>query len=344
MPEQAWEHRKHDDRIAKDADQAESVAVRYGTCNLESGTYDERIADAMDDYDVSDPVGIPRWALEDIKFESAVSEIATEIQRRSQLLGAMYPFSIRGNQLLYTQSKTLIYEFCLAVSLAPSHKEGDFVQLPRAFEVLVRDVLICFLGNGSEGYRTGWPGDKTFEERPTKFKDLIALLHDKTGEFFWNPDPGLPADPSHQDVKEEGVDVVCWKSLRDSRPGKLFLLCQCACGDDWVGKFNDIDPALAKINRWMKPVCWAWPMRVFTTPRHIPNDAYFAQVNREAGLTLDRIRLSLIAEQDGHVDFIQKSFTKRCPNLIALVIKDFKVDEPGPSQPEQTAAAEQHSQ
>jgi hypothetical protein len=325
MPDQPWENRKQDDRIAKDADQAESVAIQYGNCNLESGTYDDRIADALDDYDVPDPLGVPRWASEDIKFDSAVSEIALEVQRRRKLLQTRYPFKLRGNQLVYTRSKTLVYEFCLAVSLAPSLKEGEFVRLPRAFEFLVRDVLICFLGEGSQGFRTGWPGDK-FEERPTKFKDLVAFLHKETGEFHWHPDPGLPADPSHKDVKEEGVDVICWKSVLDLRPGKLFLLCQCACGDDWVAKFNDIDPALAKLTRWMKPVCWAWPMRVFTIPRHIPNDSYFGQVNREAGLTLDRIRLTLVAEQKKNLAFIRKGITKEYPTLIALVIKDFKAE------------------
>src|SRR6266536_512203 len=149
MPDQPWENRKLDDRIAKDADQAESVAVRYGNCNLESGTYDDRIADALDDYDVPDPLGVPRWASEDIKFDSAVSEIAIEVQRREKLLGALYPFGLQGNELVYTRSQTLVYEFCLAVSLAPSLKEGEFVRLPRAFEFLVRDALLCFLGNGS---------------------------------------------------------------------------------------------------------------------------------------------------------------------------------------------------
>jgi hypothetical protein len=182
--------------------------------------------------------------------------------------------------------------------------------------------LLCFLGAGSKGIRTGWPGD-SFGARPTKFKDLIALLHQQTGEFFWSPDPGLPDDPTHQDVKEEGVDVVVWKAIPDERAGKLFLLCQCACGDDWVGKFNDIDPHLAKLSRWMKPVCWATPTRVFSTPHHIPNDAYFAQVNREAGLTWDRIRLTLIAENEDCPKLISRRLRKAYPKLIALVIKDF---------------------
>jgi hypothetical protein len=325
MLQHPWETRKHEDRVAKDADQAEAAAIRYGTCNLEAGTYDDRIADALDDYELGDGQDVPRWATEDIKFDSAVSEIALEVRRRRDLLGKSYPFEVQENQLTYRQSATLAYEFCLAVSLAPTLREEQYVRLPRAFEFLVRDVLICFLGPNAEGYRTGWPGDDV-DERPTRFKDLISLLHDRTGEFYWKPHPGLPDDPSHQDVKEEGMDVVVWKHLFDERPGKLFLLCQCACGDDWVGKFHDIDANLHKLGRWMHPVCWAHPMRVFATPRHIPNDAYLGQVNSEAGLTLDRSRLTLIAEQIDNRKTILSEMGKRYRELIPMVIKDFKAD------------------
>lgn len=323
MPDQPWECRKHDDRIARDADQAESVAVRYGSCNLESGTYDDRIADAMDDYEVMDPSGMTTWATEDVKFDTAVSEIALEVQRRLSLLGSAYPFQLEGNRLVYSRSRTLVYELCLAISLAPSLKESDYVRLPRIFEFVVRDVLLCFLGDGADGLRTGWPGDD-LEPRPTKFRDLVKLLNEATGEFFWHPDPGLPSDPTHQDVKEEGVDVVVWKPIFDRRPGKMFFFCQCACGDDWVKKFNDIDPGLIKLTRWMKPVCWAAPLRLFAVPRHIPNDAYFGQVNREAGLTLDRARLTLTAEQEAHHLRLTEGITKECAPIIALVIKDFQ--------------------
>src|SRR5689334_17078672 len=130
--QQSWENRKQDDRTAKDADQAEFMAVRYGNCNLESGTFDDRVADALDDYDIPDPVGVTDWAANDIKFDSAVSDIALEIQRRSDLLGANYPFTVDGNQITYRQSRTLVYELCLAISLAPSLKEGEYVRLPRA--------------------------------------------------------------------------------------------------------------------------------------------------------------------------------------------------------------------
>ncbi len=323
MPNTTWENRRLDERIAEDADQAEFVAIKYDSCNLEAGTFDDRIADALDDYEVRDPKEVAKWAAEDIKFDNATSEIAIEIQRRAELLGANYPFALNGNQLVYRRSDTLVYEFCLAVSESPSLKEDAYARLPVAFERLVRDVLICFLGPGAEGFRTGWPGD-AHEDRPPRFKALITKLHESTGkcEWHWCPDAGLPNDPEPQDIKDEGLDVVVWKAIADKRGGRLFLLGQCACGGSYATKYYDIDQQFHKLSKWVKPLSWASPVRVFSTPRHIPNNDHFAQVNREAGLTIDGVRLTLIAEQADHRAFIKAQMKVPYADLIKLVITD----------------------
>lgn len=344
MPPHAdWETRRHDERIAKDADQAELIAIRYGSCNLEAGTFDDRIADALDDYEVPDPQGVTRWAKDDLKFESATSDIGLEVRRRSELLGILYPFKQEGNRIVHEPSTTLVYEFCLAVSLARSLSAGDYARLPVAFERLVRDVLICFLGPGSEGFRTGWPGD-AHEDRPVRFRAVVEQLCELTGEFQWSPAPGMPPDPDHQHVKDEGLDVVVWKTIPDTRAGKLFLLGQCACGDDYQTKFHDIDQQLTKLSKWMNPVCWASPMRVFSTPRHIPNNVYFQEVNRSAGLTLDRVRLTLLAEKDEHREFIKARVKDPLAALIRIVVGGFEAAQQEPKQPRRRAAGGQRSQ
>ncbi|HEY4311637.1 MAG TPA: hypothetical protein VGN12_19480 [Pirellulales bacterium] len=320
-----WESRRQDERVAKDADQAELVAVKYSSCNLEAGTFDDRIADAMEDYEVADPKGpLPRWASEDIQFESATSEIALEVRRRADLLAEHYPFSLDGNRLLYQRSDTLVYEFCLAVSLSDSLSVGEFARLPIAFERLVRDALICYLGNGAKGYRTGWPADE-LEERPVKFKGVISKLQELTGEWHWSPDPDLDDDPTHLIAKDQGLDIVVWKPL-DRRGGQLFLLGQCACGNAYATKYHDLDHQLTSLTQWVKPVSWAAPVRVFSTPRHIPNDLEFQQVNKVAGLTVDRARLTLLAEFADHRAFIKQNAKDSYASLIKLIITDFQVD------------------
>ena len=344
MPVSEWQTRRHDDRIATDADQAEVVAVRYGSCNLEAGIFDDRIADALDDYEVEDPKGeVPRWASEDSKVESATSAVGLEVTRRGNLLGDRYPFILEGSRIAYRRTQTLVYELCLAISRARSLSQGDYARLPIAFERLVRDVLICFLGPGAQGFRTGWPGDAR-EGRPARFKELIGRVAELTGEWHWAPEHGLPDDPPPTDVKDEGLDVVVWKAIPDSRAGKLFLLGQCACGGAYETKFHDIDASFAKLKKWINPMSWAAPVRVFSTPRHIANEKHFEQVNKQAGFTLDRVRLTLLAEQDQHRDFIRMKMIDDYAELIALVIPDFPTGQPARQPRLQTEAAEPHSQ
>ena len=316
-----WEQRRSDERVAANADQAEFSAVSYGSCNLEAGTADERIADAMDGYELADPMQVPDWAREDAKYDSATSAIAEEVIRRRGLLGKSYPFRLTGNRIVYSHSHTLAYEFCLAVTQAPSLSEGEYKRLPPAFERLVRDAAICFLGRKASGYRTGWPPDE-LEERPKRFRDVVERLHELTGEWCWNPRSGLPKNPVPRDVKDLGLDFVVWQGVPDRRVGQIFLLGQCACGDDWSTKSHDLD--IGKVHRWIQPLSAATPLRVFATPRHIPNDAYFGEVNETAGLTFDRARIALLAEMAGNRDFMVGQARERYEDLIRLVIQDFQ--------------------
>jgi len=317
MPQGRWENRRNDDRIAEDADQTEVMAIRYGSCNLEAGTFDDRIAGALDDFEVTDPLDVPSWAADDIKVDNAASEVALELNRRAAILGDAYPFTFDRNRILYRQSQTLVYEFCLAVSEAPSLTKGKFQKLPIAFERLVRDTLICFLGPGANGMRTGWPGDE-HEPRPTRFKQVVEKLRGRAGEWVWSPDPGLPDDPG--DDKDVGLDVVVWKGVSDQRAGKLFLLAQCACGNGFKTKFHDIDGGFVRLGKWIKPISYVMPIRVFCTPRHIPNDLDFSQTHKEAGFTFDRARLTLLAEQVSHREFITAEAKESYSSLMELVI------------------------
>lgn len=350
MPPQPrkWESRRQDDRIATNADQAEFSAIRYAASNIEAGIFDDRVAGALDDYEVVDPrLADPperwSWARDDAALDNAAGDIGLEVRRRSDTLGTAYPFEIQGNGLLYRPSRTLVYEFCLAVSQAPSLIEGEFARLPVAFERLVRDLLICFLGPGAQGLRTGWPPD-AHEPRPPRFKQVIARLEDLTGEWIWSPEHGKPGDPDPQDVKDEGLDFVVWKEIPDHRPGRLFLLGQCACGNDYATKFGDIDPRLEKLSRWIRPISFAFPLRVFTTPRHIPNELFFGDINKQAGLTLDRTRITLLAQPELATQYVAQQAREPYAELIRLVIDGFRAARPARSKPPRKRGAAQHSQ
>jgi len=330
---QTWESRRQDERTANNADQAEFAAVQRGSCNLEAGTFDDRVAGALDDYEVSDPrINVPaidwNWARQDMALDNAASDIGVEVMRRKHILGQFYPFESNGNLLEYRQSQTLVYEFCLAVSQAPNLTKGPFAKLPVAFERLARDVLVIFLGPGARGVRTGWPPDE-YDQRAPRFKEVIARLNRDAGEWEWSPEHGLPDDPDPKTVKDEGLDLVVWKEVPDGRPGRFFLLGQCACGNDYSTKFDDIDPGLKKLSKWIRPMPCVDPVRVFTTPRHIPNDLDFKEVNKRAGFALDRARITLLAESDAGRDYVPGQAKEPYADLIRLVITGFQAVSQG---------------
>lgn len=293
--------------------------MSYGRATLDSGTLDDRIAEALDDFETTDPIGTEEWSNTDLRIENAVGELGLELERRKRILGKAYPFELTKGQLVYSGSKSLAYELCLAISQSPGLSGGEFKKLPVAFERLMLDLVLRFLGEGSVGRRTGWPPEG---DRPARFKSLVAELHNETNEWRWSPDHGFPDDPSSQQIKDAGLDFVAWKQVQDSRVGRLFVVGQCACGNDFETKLQDIDKGLVKLGQWIKPVCFATPVRAFCTPRHIPNDIYFASINQEAGLTFDRTRITLLAEASA--EEVRAAANDDFVELIQIVVEDFE--------------------
>lgn len=337
MAKAEWESRKTDQRTAKNADQTEFLAVKFGSCALDEGVRDDRTADAMDDFGTLDPTINASWAVDDSKVDDAVGSLAGEIERRATLMGGAYPFVKDGNTLKYRRSNSLAYELCLATCNAPTIVKNPYNALPPAFERLCRDVTKCFLGNGAEAMRTGWPIDGE-DERTARFKSIADRMNRLTKEWVWQPGPGRPEDPSHLSVKDLGIDFAVWKCLPDGRRGTLFLLGQCACGDDWTEKFGDLN--LKEIDEdWFRYFSVAMPMRLFCVPRHIPNETYFDEVNRKAGLVLDRTRISMIAEVEANRAVISAGSPKPLAEFVRLVVSGFEVAQPTPSPRPQTTAA-----
>lgn len=338
----SWERFNRDLEISVNADQTEFMAALRGSAPLDAGIQDNRIADNMEEFVGADAQELQPWAETDAQCDNAISALATELQRRSALLKDLYPFSLKNGSLHYVKSNTFVYEFCLAVSCARLSGK-KFIRLTNAFERLARDVTRCFLGEGAQALRTGWPPDD-FEERSSYFREVCSEIHKQTGEWVWAERTGLPGNPRHIHVKDEGVDFVVWKLMPDRRRGNLFILGQCACGrTDWANKFHDLSIEALK-ERWFRPLSVAAPLRAFVTPHHIPNDMHFELVNVEAGLTLDRVRITLLAEDSRHREFIKKHMMESYQILTETVIKPVGVDEPKKPQPQQKEVEEPRSQ
>ncbi len=277
---------------------------------MDAGFYDERVSGAGDDFEANDATITEGWHSTDVQLDSAVGEIHEEILRRQNLLGASYPFEIRENRVIYSQSQSLFYEFCLGICMADNITRGDNVFLPRTFERTCALLIQLFLGQDTGRIHTGAPRDATIG---TTFQAAMTAVSNATAEWVWAPYPELAGTLSSSG--DEGIDFVAWRNTPDGRKGKLFVVGQCACGDDWDTKFCDLN--LGRIDKWFQPMSYANdPLRAFATPFHL-SDTNLMAAQTEAGMVFDRARLVLLAEQ--YVNNAEyNAFLPRLRELFAL--------------------------
>lgn len=299
-------------RIIKDADQTEFSAMLRDTVLIDAGLYDDRVSGAFDDFETNDSTITEDWHALDLEYDSASSKVYQEIERRSIILGDAYPFKIKENQITYKESKSYFYEFCLAISSAQNITTGENRHFPRIFERMCALLVKLYLGNDSECIHVGSPRNP---EVGKKFIDAMKKVHDITSEWVWSPIQDFGSDP--QTTGDEGLDFIAWKNTPDRRKGRIFIIGQCACGDDWDTKFNDL--TLGKIGKWFNPLCYVHPpVRAFSTPYHL-SDINLMNAQSQAGIVFDRTRLCLIAEgfyESGEMKFWKDKIQKLSKSVI----------------------------
>ena len=275
-------------RCAADADQVELNALRNGRAAIASGADDEHLAGVLDDaaVEAAPSGGGERWQRRDLARDDAAGPIREELNRRASGLQSAYPFEVEDGALVHDRERrSPIYEFLLAASF--SAHAGGRAQLPRLFERVATRLIGSYFGKNAKSRHFGWPRDDN-----TSFEDAAKALHGHTGEWHWGPEEGL--DPT--DVKDEGCDFVIWLGASDGRKcGQLFVLGQCACGNNWQDKWPDLK--VEKLRRWFNPLSLVDPVRSFATPRQVDDDL-LREASREAGLVFDRSRLVLAAADD----------------------------------------------
>jgi len=269
----------------KDADQAEFNAMRSISATLDSAIADEIISGEIDDEIDELALNGPRWQGQDLAQEDLLDSVHAEVMRRIRLLGPLYPFELIENRLVYRKSNSGFYEFCLTVTQAPSVVEGTFVKLPRYFERTVTALVRSYFGKGAKGLHTGHPRSPS-----TSFRNVMAKLERHPFEWVWNPQDQL----ADGDVKDETLDFVITVTPLDDRAGNLYVLGQCACGNNWNTKLGD--PHIGKIKRWFSPPWSIPPLRAFTTPFVIGDQSMRDVVNDSQAMVFDRPRLVKIAE------------------------------------------------
>lgn len=314
----SWSQRRQLSIDANNADQAEVAAIIQNIAATSVSVLDERIAMPFDDEEddgVEDPLA--QQLERDEQIEGLMAGALEEIERREHWLEGCYPFELINGSLRYKGSKTGVYEYCLAISQAPNITARPYVDLIRYFEILAADIIRMFIGPGAGFLRTGAPSFPNINSAPN-FQSAIERLHDLTEEWIWDPQEDAIGDLGA--VKDEGLDFVVWKKI-DSRKGSLFIIGQCACGNtDWHQKDQDIDGLLKKIGRWLRKISYVPPVRAFALPHPITANNIFSTLTDNAGLTLDRLRLTKIAEHTDHAEYFVAEHHSHITDLTKLVI------------------------
>ncbi|EFH5986745.1 TPA: hypothetical protein ACWCEV_004300, partial [Escherichia coli] len=116
--------------FATDADQAEFNALLDVSATIDSGIEDDKIAGTIyDELENLDGHLEEEWMMEDQGKELLVGQIAEHIQWRAKVLDDMYPFEYKENHLTLKESPSLVYLFCLCVSVINNLTKGDNVKL-----------------------------------------------------------------------------------------------------------------------------------------------------------------------------------------------------------------------
>lgn len=291
-----------------DADQAEFDALKYGAASVDAGMYDDRLAGTLDDPEAGE--NRERWHREDLRSDTAAGRTQEEIERRADLLGSAYPFTLDQGTLAYVESPSRLYEFFLCICNTQL-TQGEHVWFPRVFERVAACLVAAYFGACAQSIHVGFPRDEVVGR---SFRRAMATVAQRTGEWTWGPDEGLPSDYHRGD---EGCDfVVCLDAADRRQIGQLFVLGQCACGNDWDTKFGELN--LARLRKWFKSFPIVEPVRSFATPHHVAN-VRLREASRESGLFFDRARLTSIASE-APPDVLDGGIEQRIRDLVQLVL------------------------
>jgi len=290
-----YENRFRAQAISSNADQTEWDAIRRGSVVIDAGVRDDTISGAIEDIDVGDggddgPPGSEPWAEADLRMDAEVGGIREELERRHGLMNETYPFRLDGERLIYVQSVSGFYEFCLAICQAESITRKPFTKLPRGFERLSAKIIQYYMGTDAVSFHVGWPRDEAIGRN---FKTAMKHLELIPYEWIWSPEDGKPEEPAPRNAKDEGIDFVVMKKLMDERAGRLYVLGQCACGDDWNTKWNELSEA--RLRKWFRTTALVPFVRAFSTP-FLLADEMLREATAQAGLVFDRARLTKIVE------------------------------------------------
>lgn len=295
---------------ARRADEAEMESVRESSVAIDRGIRNDALAEAFMSEGTTDSAIERQIETRDLDHDTLVGEVRDELRRREHVMGDAYPFSVREGRLAYRESVSGVYEFFLASTLGTNQRVQGWHRLTQLFERLAAKLVSRFFGRYATAYHVG-----SHRDCGALFKTAWAEIAARTGEWHWQPALRLP--DSGPVSGDQGCDYVIHVLAPDDRKiAQLFVLGQCACGNNWQNKLAELD--VGRLQKWFSDGGHIVPpVRTFATPLHV-TDTMLEESSGSAGLIFDRARLTMLAEADGR-DVIPP-FSSRLRSAIRSVV------------------------
>jgi hypothetical protein len=232
-------------------------------------------------------------------------EVMSEIEDRIKATGDAYPFSLLGSSVLQIKKDNLneyvAYIFCLLLSYFGWKPVKNTPINPRLlFEDLACIAAKQYLQGDVLQFGTG----RYNSSNVSTFGQLVTELCKKLGEG-----QGLGTKKT-LNKKDDHVDLVAWKDFKDGRESKLILFGQCATGENWDSKVNELNPDAFCGNWMIKPMVSSLG-RSFYVPHRISGELWTYHA-RNAGILFDRCRVAYWAWTDNNSVLKDPRFVDWC--------------------------------
>lgn len=203
-------------------------------------------------------------------------------------------YSISNNKITpnYSWDEIPEYFLCLYYSF---NGANDYSGGTGLFEKISAQALKNFL-NG-EVLILGFPAGKSFNDYLDDIGNLCC------------EDRILAA---HYSYKDDGVDVVGYKSFEDKRSSNLYVLLQCAAGKHWTAKKAIV------MNRWLKYFKWYSDnlIQSISTVDFVENDKW-EKHSSSFGMLMDRLRIYNFLYEKNVDPNLRLEVTNWCNDKIA---------------------------
>jgi hypothetical protein len=206
--------------------------------------------------------------LQDTADEDTVDSWISELELRNSMLTKPY-YEFEGNTITPLLSWQDCPEYYLCLHFACYGASKDTVGT-RLFERISAIALKNFIGG--EVYALGFPNEGNLNTH----LDEIALKCFETR--------GMQAN---SDYKDDGVDVICYKSFNDNKSSNLYVLLQCAAGIHWKTKKT------IELDRWSQYIYWTRKNIItsISTAEHVKKSQWEKSAT-DFGIIMDRTRIN----------------------------------------------------